>query len=65
MHLFKLNLILIFTVSSTRTCFKIEGSSSGSVVISAGRVQCVSTCMVHHGTSEYGYAEITIKGFIR
>ena len=25
----------------------------------------MSTCMVHPGTSEYDYAEITIKGFIR
>ena len=64
MRLFKLNLILIFTVSSTCTCFETEGSSSGSVVITAGTVQCVSTCIVHPGTSESGYAEITIKGFI-
>ena len=36
-----------------------------AVVTSTGTVQHMSTCMVHPGTSEYDYAEITIKGFIR
>jgi hypothetical protein len=35
-----------------------------TVVISAGMVKCVSTCIVHPGTSECGYAEITIRGII-
>jgi len=41
MHRFKLNLIVIYMLSSTCTCFEIEGSSSGSIVISAGTVKCV------------------------
>jgi len=36
-----------------------------TVVTSMVIVQLTSTCMVHPGTSEYDYAEITIKGFIR
>ena len=34
-------------------------------VTSTGTVKYMSTCMVHTGTSEYGYAKITIEGFKR
>jgi hypothetical protein len=33
-----------------------------TAVTSTGTVQHMSTCMIHPATSEYDYAEITIKG---
>ena len=66
MHFFwKLNLIVIFKylqhvhVSNPRAYLQEDCCNSTRTV------QEMCTCMVHPCTSEYGYAEITIRGFIR
>ena len=46
--------------------FRTQGLKLRKIAVtSTGTVQCMSTCMVHTGTSEYVYAKITIGGLRR